>query len=102
MFGMPWETCYNAARMKMKNIVNTVLVMSLLAGCSNTSASSEKKITTYANTSIAEVFDTVYSYTEYTASQTNAKARYEDSVEILTCCNGAIDLIHRGKSIGDT
>ena len=57
----------------MKNIVNTVLVMSLLAGCSNTSASSEKKITTYANTSIAEVFDTVYSYTEYTASQTDAR-----------------------------
>ena len=70
--------------MKMKNIVNTILVMSLLAGCSNTSASSEKKITTYANTSIAEVFDNVYSYTEYTASQTDAKARYENSVETLT------------------
>ena len=101
MFGMPWETCYNAARMKMKNIVNTVLVMSLLAGCSNTSASSEKKITTYANTSIAEVFDTVYSYTEYTASQTDAKARYENSVETLTYCNQLFDIYHDYEGINN-
>lgn len=98
---MPWETCYNAARMKMKNIVNTVLVMSLLAGCSNTSASSEKKITTYANTSIAEVFDTVYSYTEYTASQTDAKARYENSVETLTYCNQLFDIYHDYEGINN-
>lgn len=98
---MPWETCYNAARMKMKNIVNTILVMSLLAGCSNTSASSENKTTTYANTSIAEVFDTVYSYTEYTASQTDAKARYEDSVEILTCCNQLFDIYNDYEGINN-
>ena len=87
--------------MKMKNIVNTILVMSLLAGCSNTSASSEKKITTYANTSIAEVFDTVYSYTEYTASQTDAKARYENSVETLTCCNQLFDIYNDYEGINN-
>ena len=85
----------------MKNIVNTVLVMSLLAGCSNTSASSEKQITTYANTSIAEIFDTVYSYSEYTTSQAEAKERYEDSLDLLTYCNQLFDIYHDYEGINN-
>ena len=87
--------------MKMKNIAKTSLVISLLAGCSSTSVSSEKQITTYANTSIAEIFDTVYSYSEYTTSQAEAKERYEDSLDLLTYCNQLFDIYHDYEGINN-
>ena len=95
------ESCYNAARMKKKNIAKTLLVMSLLAGCSSTSVSSEKQMTTYANTSISEVFDTVYSYSEYTTSQAEAKERYEDSLNLLTYCNQLFDIYNDYEGINN-
>ena len=85
----------------MKNIAKTSLVISLLAGCSSTSVSSEKQITTYANTSIAEIFDTVYSYSEYTTSQAEAKERYEDSLDLLTYCNQLFDIYHDYEGINN-
>lgn len=77
--------------MKMKNILKTLLAVSLLGGCTQKEVSSTR-ITTYSNTSIDEVFDTVYSYTEYTDSQEAGKKHFNDSLELLKYCNRLFDI----------
>lgn len=66
----------------MKNrFVNTLLTICLIAGCSSKPAqsSTEKKIDSYSNTSLQEVFDTVYSFKEYTDNKELAASHFKTS-----------------------
>lgn len=67
--------------MKMKTILTTVLTCSLLASCSTNevSTATSSKQDSYSNTSLTEVFDTVYSFKEYTSDQDLAKAHFKAS-----------------------
>lgn len=89
--------------MKIKNTITTIVISAMLAGCSipASSITSEKEMTIYANTSVSEVFDTVYSYSEYTTDKTQAKQRYEDSLSLLTSCNQLFDIYNDYEGINN-
>lgn len=73
----------------------------MLAGCAAETPSSSVQITAYSNTSIDEVFDTVYSYTEYTDSQADAKQRYQDSLDTLSYCNQLFDIYNDYEGVNN-
>lgn len=77
--------------MKRKLLIAGI-TLSLLCGCSAKEKTTSTKITTYSNTSMNEVFDTVYSFTEYTDSESKGKKHYSDSLDILTKCNQLFDI----------
>lgn len=82
--------------MKKKNMIKTALVCALLAGCSGRQAASstgeDNKDATYARTSTEQIFDTVYAYQEYGASNSTAKKHFEDSEKLLKQYNDLYDI----------
>ncbi|MGM9940420.1 MAG: FAD:protein FMN transferase [Bulleidia sp.] len=84
----------------MQRIFKTLLAVSLLGGCTREKTSSAR-ITSYSNTSIDEVFDTVYSYTEYTDSTETGKKHYNDSLELLEYCNQLFDIYNSYDGINN-
>lgn len=70
--------------MKMKRLLTSILALSLLTGCqTNTTAETGSASTVYSNTSLKDVFDTVYSYTEYNEDQEMAQAHFKASENFL-------------------
>ena len=90
-------------RKKIRNtdILKLVLISALLCGCSSSKATTSTKITTYSNTSLDEIFDTVYSFTEYTDSEADGKKHYKDSYDILSRCNQLFDIYNDYEGINN-
>lgn len=84
-----------------RNLLAAGITLCLLCGCSTKEKTTSTKITTYSNTSIDEVFDTVYAFTEYTDSKTNGKKHYSDSLDTLTKCNQLFDIYNDYEGVNN-
>lgn len=91
--------------MKKKNIVKTVLISALLAGCSGSKTASSVSVSsrdnTFARTSTEQIFDTVYAYQEYGASDTTAKKHFEESEKLLKEYNDLYDIYNDYKGVNN-
>ena len=84
-----------------RNLLAAGITFCLLCGCSTKEKTTSTKITTYSNTSMDEVFDTVYAFTEYTDSETNGKKHYSDSLDTLTKCNQLFDIYNDYEGVNN-
>ena len=72
--------------MKKKNIIlNTILTICLLTGCATKAQKSAASTVadSYSNTSMEEVFDTVFSFKEYTTNKELAASHFKTSEKQL-------------------
>lgn len=73
---------------KNRMIMTSILTLSLLAGCQNTLPSTSVQTNqpvedSYSNTSLSEVFNTIFSYKEYTSNKELASAHFKASEQLL-------------------
>ena len=64
----------------------------MLAGCAEQKKPTSSTPEVYSNTAVDEIFDTVYSYKEFTNDRDTAKKHFDSSVEILKHCNDLFDI----------
>lgn len=88
--------------MKKKTLLTTLLSLSLLFGCSNQETTvSSKKQDSYSNTSLEEVFDTVYSFKEYTEDLDLAEAHFKASEKELQNYTKLFDIYNNYEGINN-
>lgn len=73
---------------KNRMIMTSILTLSLLTGCQNTLPSTSVQTNqqvedSYSNTSLSEVFNTIFSYKEYTSNKELASAHFKASEQLL-------------------
>lgn len=68
-----------------KKLLKILLITSILTGCSTTTESSKTSSVTdsYSNTSLTEVFDTVYSFKEYSTNHDLSVSHFKASEKLL-------------------
>lgn len=70
--------------MKMKRLLTGILTLSLLAGCQKETVTETSSVNNvYSNTSTKDVFDTVYSFTEYNEDREMSQAHFKESENFL-------------------
>lgn len=88
--------------MKKKTLLITLLSVSLLFGCSSQETTvSSKKQDSYSNTSLEEVFDTVYSFKEYTEDTDLAEAHFKASEKELQNYTQLFDIYNNYDGINN-
>lgn len=90
--------------MKTKTLLTTFLSISLLSGCARKTTSSVSSSITessYSNTSLTEVFDTVYSFREYTENTDLAKAHFKASENELQKYTQLFDIYNDYEGINN-
>lgn len=71
--------------MKKNILIKTLLIGSILTGCSSTTTEQEASTVSdsYSNTSLTEVFDTVFSFKEYSTNTELSKSHFKTSENLL-------------------
>lgn len=88
--------------MKTKTLLSTILVCALLTGCSTNEVSTTSTVQdSYSNTSLTEVFDTVYSFKEYTQDTDLAKAHFKASESELQKYTQLFDIYNDYEGINN-
>ncbi len=77
--------------MKKLKMIKIALSAILLTGCADTT-SSNAELRTYANTSVTNIFDTMYAYSETTTDTEKAAERFKQSEKMLHEYNDLYDI----------
>ncbi len=87
--------------MKKNIIIKTLLIGSLLSGCTSTKTESKSVTDSYSNTSLTEVFDTVFSFKEYSTNSELCVSHFKTSENILQNYTKLFDIYNDYEGINN-
>ena len=87
--------------MKRKILAKIGLALTLCAGCATKPESSKKVSDSYANTSLTEVFDTMYSFKEYSADHDLCVSHFKTSEKLLQNYTQLFDIYNNYDGINN-
>lgn len=87
--------------MERKILAKIGLALTLCAGCATKPESSKKVSDSYANTSLTEVFDTMYSFKEYSADHDLCVSHFKTSEKLLQNYTQLFDIYNNYDGINN-